>query len=245
MSYYRADTSNSQGWRPGTRQLGYMSSGRQNGPNWKDVAAQHDVALRAQRHRSDAAYRASMARMHAVDRAARGDRSRVRVARLSGLGYIAIDLSGKMEPGAQYVFHFTVSGSVIGGESSIDPGNIAAAVATDSNFASPVASVESGGFSVAFTYAGQGSNVSGAASEMQDVINSHTFNGLGIFAKAAFLLAEGGPVGQPLINTLSNPSTTPGQQQQQQNAQPNSLNVPTWVWWVFGPLVGAKLIGVI
>jgi hypothetical protein len=211
MSYFRASTDNPNGWRPGIARMGYLSSGRHRGPDWKDVAAQHDAATRVQQQHRGAVQRATAIRASQVDAYARGDRTRVIYRGLSGLGMTAIDLSGPMTPGAQYVFHFAVTGTVLGGASSIDPQSIAAAVATDSNFSSPSAFTEGTGFQVAFTYTGAGSNVAGAASEMQGVINSHTFNGLGVLANAAFIAAEGGPSGQPLM-TQSNPVTTPGQQ---------------------------------
>jgi hypothetical protein len=131
---------------------------------------------------------------------------------LGALGYYAIDLNGPMVLGAAYVFHFVIHGTVVGGLSSIDPGSIAETVATDSNFSSPTAMTESNGFQVRFTYSGQGSTVAGAAAEMQDVLNSHAFNGIGAFATAAFAAAEGG---DPSQNTAAsgNVTTTPGSQE--------------------------------
>jgi hypothetical protein len=211
VSYYRADTSNSQGWRPGTVQLGYLSSGRQNGPNWKDVAAQHDAAIRGQRHRQRGLERALAARMHAVDAAARGDRSRVRMPRLSGLGLNAIDQGSMIVPGAQYAFHFTTPASVTLLGTSAQ--TIAQAISTDGNFGGVQVATESGGFQVRFIFNGQvgpGSTVGSYGLEMQNVINSHALGLLGISGGASFLAAEGGPAAVSPNPNPTNPLTSPG-----------------------------------
>lgn len=182
MSYFRASTGNPLGWRGNVATLG--NEIRHSGPDWKTVAAQHDAAVRAgqqmrQRRQRDAQYR--MAR---VDAAARGDRTRVRIPRLSGLG--GLDLASQMERGAQYVFHFTGPNTLVSALSTALRNQIAA----DTNFGNPVVSAEATGMRVSFTYQGQGSTVGNAGAEMQSVLKSQTAFSNGFL----FSGAEGGPV---------------------------------------------------
>lgn len=206
MSYFRASTANPNGWRPGTvRGLGYMSSARQNGPDWKAVAAQHQAATRAHQHHQRQRKRANAHRMAIVDAAARGDRTRVRMPRLSGLG--GIDLSSQLVNGQTYIFHFTWSGLGIAPDMNAISQQIAS---SDSNFLNPVASAEPGGVRVQFVYNGQGSNVSAAGGEMQNAIN--TFGLMGIGNGLTFSGADGGPGGSLTApgapnNNNNNPSS--------------------------------------
>lgn len=224
MSYMRASTSNPNGWRPGTVRLGEMR--RRPAPDWKVAVANHAAAQHAYDQQQKSARTRAMAGMALVDARARGVRLPGR--RLSGLGLTAIDPNGQLTVGAPYTFHFVVSGTVLG---SIDPTTIASAVATDSNFGGPSAAGESSGFQVSFTYMGQGATVGSAANEMAGVINSHALNGIGAFANASFLVAEGGPIGQPLVSAANtNPVTTPGQTNQQNSAnQSGSFSIANFL----------------
>jgi len=226
VSYFRADTSNNQGWRPGTVQLGYMSSGRRNGPDWKTVAAQHDAAIHSHRRRQRGLEQAIMARMNAVDAAARGDRTPVRVAQLSGLG--ALSSAAEMVRGAQYTFHFAISSSFWGG--NIDANSLRVTIARDTNFSGVSVAQETGGFQVNFTYTGIRASVAGASNEMQQIIHDAFFNGLGLTGSANFVWAEGGPLlttdanGNSVVatdaagNVLSAGTSSPGDN----SADPNS-----------------------
>ena len=188
MSYFRASTANTNGWRPGTVQgLGYMSSSRQNGPDWKTVAAQHQAATRAHQHHQRQRQRANAHRMAVVDAAARGDRTRVRMPRmLSGLGGLGmLSNSAQMVQGAQYVFHFTGPNTTVAAFS----GSLRNQIAADTNFQNPVVTAEPSGMRVTFIYQGQGSTIGDAGAEMQNVLRSQTFFSNGFM----FSGAEGGP----------------------------------------------------
>jgi hypothetical protein len=235
MSYFRASTANNQGWRPGTVQgLGYMSSARENGPDWKTVAEQHAAASRAQQHHHRQRQRANDHRMAIVDAAARGDRTRVRTPRLSGLGSI-LSSATQMVNGAQYTFHFKKTGVTLG---TTDMGALAATVAADGNFLTPVASDEPNGFQIRFIYNGPGTtgsdNVGNMGAEMQKVINDKNANGIGVFSQALFSSAEGGPLltggsGTPVFvgpdgivrdasgNVISSNTSNPGDQSNNNN----------------------------
>jgi hypothetical protein len=216
MSYFRASTANPTGWRPGTVLLGNMASRQHQGPDWKTVAAQHAASVKAGKQIQHARQNQQRRRMNAIDAAARGDRTRVRTPRLSGLGLNAINLGGQMVAGFPYVFHFSWGGLGI----APDMNAIASQIAADSNFSNPVATKETSGVQVAFTYSGQGSTVANAGSEMQTVIN--TFGLMGIDNSLNFYAAEGGPAtqttsSQPVVVqnsdgtvTIVSPSTPPG-----------------------------------
>lgn len=188
MSYFRASTGNDQGWRPGTVTLG--NEIRHAGPDWKTVAAQHAAAARAGKQIHAARQRNTRHRMNAIDAAARGDRTRVRMPRLSGLG--ALSTAASMMAGAQYTFHFSINSSFWGG--NISPNSLSSTIAADGNFGGVSVAQESGGFQVNFTYRGQGSSIAGASNEMQGIINNAFFNGLGLTGSAVFVYAEGGPL---------------------------------------------------
>jgi hypothetical protein len=192
MSYFRASTGNPLGWRSGVATLG--NEIRHAGPDWKTVAAHHDAAEKAGKQMHRARQRHNDHRMALVDAAARGDRTRVRMARLSGLGLNAIDLSSNMVRGAQYVFHFQKTGVTLG---VTDMTALAQTVAADSNFNNVSATDEPNGFQVRFIYNGISSTVGAAGGEMQKVINDRSANGIGVFASAFFTAAEGGPSQTP------------------------------------------------
>jgi len=197
MSYFRASTANDQGWRPGTVTLGNMI--RHAGPDWKAVAAQHAAAVRAGQQIQQARQRVATRRMSAIDAAARGDRTRVRMPRLSGLS--GLDLSSLLVNGQTYIFHFTWSGLGLSPDMNAISQQIAS---SDSNFLNPVASAESGGVRVQFVYNGQGSNVAAAGAEMQNAIN--TFGLMGIANGLTFSGADGGPGGSLTAPGAPNPS---------------------------------------
>ncbi len=126
---------------------------------------------------------------------------------LGALGLNRIDINSKMEIGAPYVFHFSNSSWF-----TISPNTIGAVIATDSNFGTPVVSPEPGGFQVRFIYSGRGSAVGDAGIEMQNVIQSHSFNGAGLFDTLYFVAAEGGPADDSPsgVNPTSPPGTSDG-----------------------------------
>jgi len=182
VSYIRANTGNPLGWRGNTVTLGNMV--RHNGPDWKDVAAHHDAMIRAGRQRNAARQRDAQYRMQMVDAAARGDRTRVRVPSLSGLG--GLDVSSQMVPGQTYVFHFTCSIGFGIGCPSLDA--VRNAILTDSNFANPTPLLDgNGGMAISFQYNGQGSNILQAAGEMASVIQSNVSG----YARFVFVSADG------------------------------------------------------
>lgn len=116
---------------------------------------------------------------------------------LAGLGFYGLNTNAQMISGQPYVFHFKYGGA------GIAPGMdaISQTVAADSNFLNPVATAESGGVQVQFTYAGQGSTIGAAAGEMQDVINNWSL--MGFWNGLYFVAAEGG--------SADAPTTPPGQ----------------------------------
>lgn len=184
MSYYRADTTPDQGWRPGTVALGSIP----NGPNWQVSMARRNAQIGALRQWRTNGQSAQMSRNIAVDAAARGVALPVRRRRtLSGLG--SLDSSSQMVRGATYVFHFTCAiGLGIGCPST---SAVNSAVATDANFKNPSAGLESnGGMFVSFQYNGQGSNIVQAAAEMASVIQSNVFG----YARFVFIGADGPPI---------------------------------------------------
>lgn len=200
MSYYRASTGNPLGWRnPGTVTLGNMML--HAGPDWKTVAAQHDAAIRAGQQIKQARQRAANHRMHQVDAAARGDRVRVRMPRLSGLG--SLDPSSQMVRGATYVFHFTCAIGFGIGCPSLDA--VRSALLTDSNFRNPAPLLEgNGGMAISFQYNGQGSNILQAAGEMSSVIQSNVFG----YARFVFVSADGPAVSPAATVVSANPDGT-------------------------------------
>jgi hypothetical protein len=200
MAYIQASTDNPLGFRPGTVRLGYLSSGRHHGPDWKAVVAQQNRTAQMYQQRAAVRNRAAAHNADMIDAAARGATSPVLYRGLSGLGFNFVNPSTQMTQGQQYVFHFTWSGLGI----TPDMSSISAQIASDSNFQNPVAAAESGGVQVAFTYNGQGSNIASAGGEMQSVIN--TFGLMGIANGLSFSGAE-------LLSQSTAPGATPPGQQ--------------------------------
>lgn len=199
MSYYRADTTNSQGWRPGTVALGALP----NGPNYQVAVARRNAQIGALRQWRTNGQRAQMARNIAVDAAARGVRVPVRRRTLSGLG--SLDPGSQMVKGATYVFHFTCAIGLGIGCPSTDAVN--SAVSTDANFKNPAAGLENnGGMYVSFQYNGQGSNIVQASAEMASVIQSNVFG----YARFVFIGADGPPisVAATVVSTNADGSVT-------------------------------------
>lgn len=126
----------------------------------------------------------------------------VRTRGMRGLG--ALDPNSQMVAGAQYVFHFSWWGL------GLNPGtdNISQQIATDSNFANPVAYVTSNGVDVYFQYAGQGSTIQAAGAEMQNVANAWTVFGIGNGIN--FVSADGGAMaGAPQQTPINAPPQNP------------------------------------
>jgi len=178
-----------------------MSSRQHQGPDWKTVAAQHAAALRAGKQIHAAHQNRQRRRMNAIDAAARGDRTRVRMPRLSGLG--SLDPSSQMVKGATYVFHFTCAIGFGIGCPSLDA--VRSAVATDANFANPAPLLEgNGGMAVSFRYNGQQSNIVQAAAEMASVIQSNVFG----YARFVFTGADGPAVSVSQVPVSTNSDGT-------------------------------------
>lgn len=184
--YVRASTDNPTGWRPQYTRLGSeLGSVNRMLPDWKTAAAARDRSARLHSAIAAGRQRVAMAQASRIDAHARGDMS-------GGLGSLGInpiaDLTAQMVRGAQYVFHFSGAFTLAG---NALPG-IAKKISADTNFLNPVASQESGGIQVNFTYNGVQSTIAQAAAEMQNVLGTwDPLNPFGIGAR--FYAAEGGP----------------------------------------------------
>lgn len=177
--YVQADTGNPTGWRPQYKPLGEMPAA----PDWKTVHALRDESRRRQQMLQHGLQRIRAFKAHRVDAHARGDRTAALAPRLSGLG--GLDLAAQMVQGAQYVFHFSGSNSLISSLSTA----LRSQIAADTNFLNPVVSAESSGMRVSFIYNGRGSSVGDAGAEMQNVLKSSSVFSVGYL----FSGAEGGP----------------------------------------------------
>ena len=221
MSYYRASTSNPNGWRPGTVRLGTLD----RSPDWKHTVAAVDRAQQMHARWNAMQGRRTMKRLMTVDAAARGDRGALHG--LAGLGLL--DNNSTMVQGANYVFYFTYSTLGI----NPTPGQIQLALSGDSNFATVVPfDTGDGRLAVSFVYAGGGSTVVNAGAEMQNVINSNNAQNVmfgNIFAASVtFAGADGGAASAP-AQTTPIPSGVNDAQQQQQQQQPKPFNLSNFL----------------
>jgi hypothetical protein len=187
VAYIRANTQTSNGWRPGAVRLGALLHPAAHLPDWKVGAARLEGNARRRRSRA-IAHQAARGRLAAYhDAVVRRDR-----VALAGLQLGALDPGTQMVVGATYVFHFT--GGFLGG--SLNNTDIVGALAGDSNFTNVFGGQEGGVFSsnffVSVVYAGQGSTVLGAGTEIATILTNSNQN---VFANYTFISADGPAAG--------------------------------------------------
>ncbi|HLW53232.1 MAG TPA: hypothetical protein VKW06_10355 [Candidatus Angelobacter sp.] len=187
MAYIRANTQNSNGWRPNTVRLGSMSHPAAKAPNWANSVQRLEGKQRAAYVHARNAQRHEQRTGQIQDANAR----RSHTPNLSGLGAY-IPGNTQMVQGATYLFHF--SGSAIGA-SMTNMDTLRSKIAADSNFLNPVVTAESTGLQVNFVYNGQGATVATAGAEMQNVLSNWSwFDPLSQAGRGySFASAEGGP----------------------------------------------------